>query len=1133
MAEATGGSNGHLAINLAYGAQASGNVNGVVTNKSAPLFLISRDEEDLRCSGGAACTTAANAPPERRGTTEALDAEKLRSVVEKNSIAAYQDVLHPFAHITRRLRFGKAPGGARVGHAPDTTDKRGNVKKKALLLAVRKDKKVVVVPVLLLFLCMGLGLWGVFAASAQERRQRLTNAQNRAADKAQSIASELRACYLPVKVMQSFVTRYPDFPTLNATFPSLADELLSLTAAGSIANMQLAPLGVLRAIEPLKGNEAALGHDLLADPKNREFALKTIASHNLTLAGPYMLVQGFMGAPARYPIFVRDVEAGDTFGTGRDATNCPICYDPATRTKFWGFATVLIHWDRFVYSVVRIDDLSHQGLYFQLTRPDDLNSSHTLLMAGRSVSLRDPVQVYIEVPNNEWCLSVADSRGWSPNWEWPLVAMVVVMSLLLSVLVGLALVGRAQQRMLLEEVLSANQQLEDAATALLSEKERMEALLRRQYNLIECLGLDPGASITDGGGGGGGGRGGGGGGSVNGGGSNGALGGGVASVGHSGPLQAEVHASPADKIEEMRKKLLTGNRMSGGAGGKGGGGGRPSGGGGGADGVANGGGGGSSNRQSSNGEGGGGGGLPDQELVLGEMIGEGTFGKVYRGLWRSTEVAIKTMILPTNMSGKEKREKMAVMEAAISSSLAHPNVVATYTYQIKPLKDSSYSPHTAGRPSDDLTASAIIVGNDMATTDCGGSCYQQRLDDPLAPFKEDIDEAQGHRPAAAGGGGIHSYEVQLVLEYCDKGCLREALDAGIFFGQTGLNFSAILDTAADVAKALLHLHLNDVVHGDLKADNVMLKSSGREGGGVMAKVADFGLAIKMDHLKTHVSATFQGTLTHMAPEVLLHGQMSKAADVYAFGITLWEMFTGGLPYQGVPGALLGHLISREGKRPTFPPGTPAGFRELAERCWHRDVAQRPGFEEILSTLTALRAAQPSPTPALSYTAMTPEQRNAAKLVAREGAAASLRRRLEEAASARQSSASAPLPRLHHHYHGRKGSGSGAAGSVSGSGAVSSSGAPPAASGAPPPRPHRQPSTSGDGCHPRSMHSPRCGSSRRGGRSRSKGDDPIIMVGGRNVSLSNAITSKSVVLEPISETRFEGDPDAPAQDPFAA
>ena len=50
------------------------------------------------------------------------------------------------------------------------------------------------------------------------------------------------------------------------------------------------------------------------------------------------------------------------------------------------------------------------------------------------------------------------------------------------------------------------------------------------------------------------------------------------------------------------------------------------------------------------------------------------FGKVQRGLWRGTVVAVKTMILPANMTGQEKREKMAVMEAAISSSLVHPNI---------------------------------------------------------------------------------------------------------------------------------------------------------------------------------------------------------------------------------------------------------------------------------------------------------------------------------------------------------------------------------------------------------------------------------------------------------------------------
>ena len=49
--------------------------------------------------------------------------------------------------------------------------------------------------------------------------------------------------------------------------------------------------------------------------------------------------------------------------------------------------------------------------------------------------------------------------------------------------------------------------------------------------------------------------------------------------------------------------------------------------------------------------------------------------QVYKGLWRGTVVAVKSMMLPANLSGAEKREKMAIMEAAISSALSHPNIV--------------------------------------------------------------------------------------------------------------------------------------------------------------------------------------------------------------------------------------------------------------------------------------------------------------------------------------------------------------------------------------------------------------------------------------------------------------------------
>ncbi len=83
-------------------------------------------------------------------------------------------------------------------------------------------------------------------------------------------------------------------------------------------------------------------------------------------------------------------------------------------------------------------------------------------------------------------------------------------------------------------------------------------------------------------------------------------------------------------------------------------------------------------------------------------------------------------------------------------------------------------------------------------------------------------------------------QVQLVLEHCDKGTLRDALDQGVFMDPSGLNYAANLDSAIDIARAMLHLHCNNVLHMDLKARNVLLASSGTEERGVSCKVSDFG-----------------------------------------------------------------------------------------------------------------------------------------------------------------------------------------------------------------------------------------------------------------------------------------------------
>ncbi|KAF5837643.1 kinase-like domain-containing protein [Dunaliella salina] len=336
----------------------------------------------------------------------------------------------------------------------------------------------------------------------------------------------------------------------------------------------------------------------------------------------------------------------------------------------------------------------------------------------------------------------------------------------------------------------------------------------------------------------------------------------------------------------------------------------------------------------------------EEDVEVQQLLNEGSFGKVYRGKWRCLDVAVKITMLLGKMSGREKREKMVVWEAAISSSLVHPNVCQTYHYRIKPVKESARS------VSEKASNGCIMIHSDKS---CSRPKSGTSWDGVSSPEE------------------VHSYEVQLILEYCDRSSLRDALDAGMFMTSNGMNYAAQLDCAMEVARAMLYLHCNNVLHLDLKTRNVLLASSGAEGKGVTCKVSDFGLSVCMDSSETHVSSLFQGTMTHMAPEMLLKGTCSEASDVYAFGIVLWELYTGGSPFRDMPPVLLGHSIVKDGKRPTWPAHVPKGYRDLANACWDQNPDARPSFVAILKELQLLRNELGHPTaPLQPYPVQQPQ-----------------------------------------------------------------------------------------------------------------------------------------------------------------
>ena len=82
------------------------------------------------------------------------------------------------------------------------------------------------------------------------------------------------------------------------------------------------------------------------------------------------------------------------------------------------------------------------------------------------------------------------------------------------------------------------------------------------------------------------------------------------------------------------------------------------------------------------------------------------------------------------------------------------------------------------------------------------------------------------------------------------------------------------------------------------------------------------------------------TRSHMSPELFMAGHVSKASDVYAYGVLLYEVITSRRAYVGIPVPLLPHEVAVKGLRPEWPEGLPVGSRDLkklAQACW----AQKP------------------------------------------------------------------------------------------------------------------------------------------------------------------------------------------------
>ncbi|GBF96073.1 hypothetical protein Rsub_08949 [Raphidocelis subcapitata] len=329
---------------------------------------------------------------------------------------------------------------------------------------------------------------------------------------------------------------------------------------------------------------------------------------------------------------------------------------------------------------------------------------------------------------------------------------------------------------------------------------------------------------------------------------------------------------------------------------------------------------------------------PIEGLELGPQIACGSYGRVFKGAYFGARVAVK--VLESTTSAWRDPETGASLEAALSHGVSHPLILQTLAWatvrgeDALPLPDAGQMVGTVLGPGGGDDASFTTAGSD-STRNSGPS---------------------GCGDSSSCGEGL--FQTWIVMEYADAGCLQDAIDRGYF----ATDPTAAIITAREIAAAMAHLHRGGVVHADLSAWNVLLAGSeatALDSRGFSARVADFGLARAVGPAAGELTASY-GTLSHAAPEALEHGLVSRAGDVYSFGVLLWQMLFCSRPWAGMSHAAIVKAVVQDRRGLIFPSPPPGGEPEplamLAEACLARAPAARPTFEELVAALSPLNDA---------------------------------------------------------------------------------------------------------------------------------------------------------------------------------
>ncbi|MCP4727102.1 MAG: protein kinase, partial [bacterium] len=325
-----------------------------------------------------------------------------------------------------------------------------------------------------------------------------------------------------------------------------------------------------------------------------------------------------------------------------------------------------------------------------------------------------------------------------------------------------------------------------------------------------------------------------------------------------------------------------------------------------------------------------------------ERIGAGGMGEVYLAEDTKLERKVALKFLPSDYTSDEKANERFKREARAAAKLNHPNIVTIFEIGEHEAPNRRLQTYIAMEYVDGKTLREII--DETYNTPLNPPSRGESKENPplKGEFKGDVPSEKDSVGAPPRGRPETGQALQKEGGQAQGPAPTEKL----------LSFDEINDIATQICEGLQEAHKAGVTHRDIKPENITIDKSGR------AKLLDFGLAQMQDVSRLTRETSTVGTAKYMSPEQYKSEDIDHRTDIWSFGVVLFEMLTGQIPFKGeYDASIMYSVVNTEPETASsIRTDTPKDFDVIISKCLEKDPADR--FQSMLELSVELTLPSP-------------------------------------------------------------------------------------------------------------------------------------------------------------------------------